>query len=145
MLCLSACDSVSVLWISRTISCSDPVVDYVWCLRHRHGSGMPLLLAGSRSVKNLSVVFDWNVPFPSLVGDVRRCTGLLSGLGHKVRAANGHTIHLPLCTWSTLAREFDYYVNWVVWRNFQQFIVKIRSRSEKRSNFKCHKCQRKGN
>ena len=32
-------------------------------------------------------------------------------------------------SWSTLTKEFDYCVHWVVWSYLQQFIVKVRSRS----------------
>ena len=38
----------------------------------------------------------------------------------------GHVTHV---SWSPLVKEFDYRVFWVVRNYFQQFIVKVRSRS----------------
>ena len=38
----------------------------------------------------------------------------------------GNATHV---SWSTLTREINNCVHWVVWNNFQQFIVKVRSRS----------------
>ena len=47
----------------------------------------------------------------------------------------GHATHV---SWSTLAKEFDYCVHWVVWSYFQQFIENVRPRSGQKgqiSNF----------
>ena len=38
----------------------------------------------------------------------------------------GHATHV---FWSTLTKEFDYCIHWVVWSHFQQFMVKVRSGS----------------
>ena len=52
----------------------------------------------------------------------------------------GHATHV---SWSTSAKRFDYCVHWVMWRCFQQFIVKIRGQVKK-FIFSFHKCQQKG-
>ena len=38
----------------------------------------------------------------------------------------GHATHI---CWSTLAKDFNYCVHCIVWNYFQQFLVKVRSRS----------------
>ena len=59
---------------------------------------MGATILGSRTVKNLGVVFDQNMTFSAHVDDfVRRCTGLLSGLSHSRHS-------LPQSTLSTIVQ-----------------------------------------
>ena len=54
---------------------------------------MGATISGSRTVKNLGVVFDQNMTFSAHVDDVvRRCTGLLSGLSHSRHALPQNTL-----------------------------------------------------